>query len=322
MSLTSNKRAYKVTSLLIKTAILICSSLYIFYKFNSGTGATGFIEIFQQANKKFLLLTFFLMFLNWGLEAFKWKFLISPLEDISFSRALKSIFAGVTVSIFMPNRVGEFAGRIFFLEKADKIEATLKNFVGSAMQLLITIIIGIVAMFCKVEYAGNYFEIYADEHFKITMIVQLISILIVVFLILFFFLNRIRNRFSPKIQSYIKTLSAVRKSSLVIVFLLSLLRYSVFLFQYYLVLLACGVKVDLYTASVLIAITFLITSVVPGFALTEVLTRGAVAASLFMYVTPLSTPVIAASLIVWVINLAVPAVIGSAFIWKLKFFRS
>src|SRR4051812_2218147 len=133
-----NQRVYKVISLLLKAAILILSLWYILYRLNGPEGIYLWEDL-KKANPFLLFISFLLLFVNWGLEALKWMLLIAPLERIGFFTAYRAIFAGVTVSIFMPNRVGEFAGRIFFLEKADKVEATLKNFVGSATQLFMTV---------------------------------------------------------------------------------------------------------------------------------------------------------------------------------------
>lgn len=54
---------------------------------------------------------------NWSLEALKWKYAISKLENISFWKAIKGVLTGLTVSTVSPNRVGEFFGRLFYLEK-------------------------------------------------------------------------------------------------------------------------------------------------------------------------------------------------------------
>jgi len=317
MTTSSNHRAYKVISLLLKAAILISSFCYIAYKL-AGPSGSGLLQGLKSGNPVLLFITFILMFLNWGLEALKWKILIGPLEKISFWMAFRSIFAGVTVSIFMPNRVGEFAGRIFFLEKADKVEATLKNFAGSFAQFFMTFCTGIIAMFAVTKHSQSY----ADDHFSVAMIVQLVCVLVGSGLITFYLLNRLRKRFSSKIQSYFKAIADISLPDLFTVFILSFIRYCVFLFQYYLVIKAFGVRIDFEEASVLIAITFIITSAIPSFALTEVVTRGAVAASLFEFYSVDTQPVITASLVVWIINLAIPALTGSAFIWKLKFFKT
>ncbi|MCW3085077.1 MAG: hypothetical protein JWP12_2443 [Bacteroidetes bacterium] len=319
MNAAPTNRAYKVISLLIKAGILILSFWYVFYKLKSTTAQVDFTSVLKQSDLTLLIVTFCLMFVNWGLEALKWKLLIAPLENITFFTAFKSVFAGVTVSIFMPNRIGEFAGRIFFLEKAGKVEATLKNFAGSIVQLCITIIAGVSAFFIFFR-SGNKTGV--PIAIQPSLIAVFFLMAVIALLLLLNLLYKYRARFSIKIQSYLNAVYNISGKELALIFILSLLRYLVFLFQYYLVLRALHVDVDVVTGGMLIAIVFLITSVIPSFALTEVVTRGAVAVTLFAGVTTNETGVIAASFIVWVINLAIPALAGSLFIGKMKFFKS
>ena len=75
------------------------------------------------------------------MEALKWQFLISKIEKISIKRSIRAIFSGITVSAFTPNRVGEYGGRVFCLEKADRIQAVLITVIGSMAQLVTTIVL-------------------------------------------------------------------------------------------------------------------------------------------------------------------------------------
>ena len=84
------------------------------------------------------------MFVNWSIDAIKWQFLVSKLEKVSFWLALKAVFLGITVSIFTPNRIGEFGGRVFCLQQADRLKCIGNNF-GNITQLVITIIFGVLA---------------------------------------------------------------------------------------------------------------------------------------------------------------------------------
>ena len=86
------------------------------------------------------------MFLNWLLDAVKWKFLIKKEEEVSLWLSIKAVFLGITVSIFTPNRVGEFGGRVFCLEKANRIKAVLITILGNMGQLLATTIFGTLAL--------------------------------------------------------------------------------------------------------------------------------------------------------------------------------
>ncbi|HEX8514673.1 MAG TPA: lysylphosphatidylglycerol synthase domain-containing protein [Bacteroidia bacterium] len=316
MSVVPGNPVYKVTSLLIKTAILIFSLWYIFNKLNSEFLKLNFSEAIQGNGMILLLLTFFLMFINWGLEAAKWRILVSSLEKISLAEALKAVFAGVTVSIFMPNRVGEFAGRIFFLKHADKVLATLKNFVGSAMQLFMTLFFGILAFACV---SGESRTLFLEVVGSVTT--RFVLVLIAIFMAGLFILNRYSSYFSGQVRAWLSAVFNSRRDEVLAVLLLSFVRYFVFLFQYYFVLTALGVEMDLFICLNLIAVTFLVTSIIPSFALTEIATRGAAAVFLFSVYLDDPAPVLAASVLVWLINLAVPAVIGSIFIWQLKFFR-
>lgn len=318
MSELTNKRTYKVISLLIKTFILIFSFWYILHKINTAADHYAIFNLITKADKNYLLFTFFLMFLNWGLEAVKWQLLIAPLEKISFSTSLQSVFSGVTVSIFMPNRIGEFAGRIFFLEQADKVDATLKNFVGGLIQLCITVFAGVIAFFIFIRMG---FDEQLTVKFFNLQFVRIILFAVLILLTILFVLNKYRVLFSAAMQSHFKSIFDTAPKEMLVISAVSIFRYCVFLFQYYLVLKAFHIKADFAAAAVLIAVIFLITSVVPSFALTEIATRGAAAAYLFSSITSDTNAVIAASLVVWLINLALPAVIGSAFIWKLKLFN-
>ena len=87
-----------------------------------------------------------LMLVNWALEAQKWRLLVMKYENISFWTAYEAIFTGVTISIFTPNRIGEYAGRIFHLENADLIKASLASVIGSIAQLMATFIFGILGL--------------------------------------------------------------------------------------------------------------------------------------------------------------------------------
>ena len=256
--------------------------------------------------------------INWGLEALKWKILIHSLEEITFAKSLKSIFSGITISIFTPNRVGEFAGRIFFLEKANKIEATIKSFIGSFSQLFVTIIVGLTALFF-------YYKMGYDNSHPILEItnwdVILFSIIICISLILFLIVFKTKIFFFAKPVKNLNALFETKKKQLLSVLVLSVIRYFVFSVQYYLALRVFNVHLDFATAFTLIAITFLITSAIPTFAISEIAVRGATAVYFFSAVTNDSTAVVAASLLLWIINLAIPALIGEFFVWNLKFFK-
>lgn len=315
-----DKRFYKVISLFIKAVLLIASFYYIIYKLTTPDALASYHSIiFSNETIILLLFCFILMFVNWSLEAVKWKLLIAPYEEITWLQSIQSIFAGVTISIFTPNRIGEFTGRIFFLKKADRLMASIRSIVGSFLQLSVTMIAGIIGIWVYIEKGYNsrtpLFAI-IDQQQKFMLLLILSSTCVVTLIM-------IRLSFFAKLKYQMKEIFNIRKSELLRAFLLSILRYAIFTFQYYLLVLALGVEVEPIPACMLITIIFFINSVIPSFALTEIVVRSAVAVYVFSILEPAQPVLIAsASLLLWIINLAVPALIGSSFIGKFQIFKT
>jgi hypothetical protein len=315
-----DKRFYKVISLFIKAILLAASFYYIFQKIIATHGLASFDRIVISAtNAGYLFTVCILMFFNWGLEARKWQLLIAPYEKISLLRSLQSILTGITVGIFTPNRVGEFTGRIFFLEKADRVQASVKSIIGSVIQLSVTLIAGIIALWA---YHKNHYDKMApltylfDPQKKYTLLLITLAVLILLLAIF-------RIPFFAKRKHYLSAFFNVKKTELLHVSVLAVIRYVVFTIQYYLILLVLGIEIEFSMACILIALTFFIMSIIPTFALTEVIVRSAVAVYIFNVLVPAQPVLVAsASFLIWLINLAIPALIGSLFLGKFQFFKA
>ncbi len=318
MNTSFNKHFYKVISLFIKTAILFFSFYFIWEKLKKAPLFFSFPLLFSAENYLITLAIVLLMFLNWSIEALKWKQLIAPLESITFLVSFKAIFSGITVSIFTPNRVGEFAGRVFFLEKADKIQGAIVSLIGSLMQLSVTLLTGVFAFFTLDKKHSTFFNVhrfFSNEFFLFLSL--FLTLLIATSLYIFFKRQIILLRF----RKYIDTFQLYTMKELNIIFLLSFIRYVVFSIQYYFALCLFGIHGELVVVFSLIALTFFVTSAIPTFALTEIAVRAGVAIYFFGAISFASSSIIGASLFIWIINLAVPAILGSPFVWKLKFFK-
>jgi hypothetical protein len=315
-----DKRFYKVISLFIKAMLLAGSFYYIFQKIITAGGLVSFDRIAcSLTNVTYLLAACILMPFNWSLEARKWQILIAPFENISLRRSLQSILTGITIGIFTPNRVGEFTGRIFFLEKADRFQASVKSIIGSFIQLTVTLIAGIIAL---ILYHKNHY----DELTSLTYLFdpqKKYMLLIICIVALIGTLAVFRMPFLAKRKHYFAAFLKIKKRELLHVFILSVIRYLVFTLQYYLILLVVGIDIEFSIAFTLIALTFFITSVIPTFVLTEIIVRSAVAVCVFNMLVPAQPVLLAsASFFLWLINLAVPALIGSLFLGKFQLFKA
>ncbi|MFM8432948.1 MAG: lysylphosphatidylglycerol synthase domain-containing protein [Bacteroidota bacterium] len=276
----------------------------------------AFLFYFSNSDRAYLLvLVMMLMPVNWLIESLKWKNCIYGLERISLWLSFKAVLTGVSVSLFMPNRIGEYAGRVFVLQEADRIKAALATVVAAWSQLLVTVVAGAIAL--AFYETGGVFS-FAD--------LPVASAISCMLLFMYFSSNRIGVLLSrlplPLTWKHrLDALSMFTPRQLSVMLTYSIIRYAVFVFQFMLILHFFEVVINPMNAVIGIAVTYLVMSVVPTIALTELGIRGAVAVLIF---TPYSgdvEQVVFASSMLWFINLILPAMVGSLFIIRWRFNR-
>src|SRR5262245_35141194 len=70
-----------------------------------------------------LIGVFVLMIVNWGVESIKWKLAIQRIQKVSFFTSFKAILSGTSFSVTTPNRVGEYLGRVLYMEEGNRLKA-------------------------------------------------------------------------------------------------------------------------------------------------------------------------------------------------------
>jgi hypothetical protein len=309
---------------------IVCLSFYfiyrqIFFKKEFEQIKAGFAEMFNsKVDYLGLIVVIFLMFINWALEAQKWRLLVVKYEPISFFMALEAIFTGVTISIFTPNRIGEYAGRVFHLENADLIKASLASVIGSIAQLMATIIFGVLGLlYIFPVYIASFKIIGHIQYLIITVLTILILVFsVVVFINSFIFTGIIKKiKLLGRLRKYGKIFSYYTKGELGLLLSLSSLRYLVFSIQFLLLLHIFEVSIPLFDGLMMVFSTFLVLAIIPTISIAELGIRGSVAIFFFGMLSGNNLGIITASFALWLINLALPDVIGSFFVFNLKFFR-
>jgi hypothetical protein len=276
------------------------------------------------------VLVIILMLANWSCEAMKWKVLIGHIQKISFLTAFKAILSGLSVSVAMntPNGTGEYFGRILYIKQGNRIRAIALTFVGSISQLIVTMVLGTIGVFLL------KYMFYQATNQTIQLSLSMIdgiaygSIAITIVLICMYFKLSWLVRLLEKIPSiakfayFIKKLEDFRWQELLKVLLISILRYSVFIIQYLLLLQIFNVGINIVTAFWLITIMFLILAVVPTIALAELGVRGKISIFLFGAFSTNTLGIVLTASTIWLINLIVPALAGSLFVLGIKLFRN
>jgi hypothetical protein len=320
----------KTIGFLLKIGIVAFALFFLYEQLTAKSSIEQFnnTDVLQQIKGHYsiLIVIVLMMFLNWFLEALKWQFLIKKIEEISFSRSVRAVFSGITVSAFTPNRVGEYGGRVFCLEKADRIQAVFITIIGSMAQLITTIFFGSIGILLLPSLMPEFTQILSlmEYSYPILVFVFLLlnSLLIFIYLntsVLSLLLSRIK--FLNKYEKYNSVFSFYSAEELAKVLLFSVARYVVFTTQFFILLHVFGVVINYTDALVLIMTMLFVISVIPTIAITEIGVRGSVALFLFGLISSNTVGILSATFVMWIINLLLPALIGTAFIFTLKFFR-
>lgn len=275
-------------------------------------------------SRQFILMTaaFVLVSINILLEALKWKYQVKAIEDISLWKSYISIFTGMTAGMFFPNRMGNFLGRIFMLERGDRIKAAMVTVVGGMGQMIATVSFGLSALY------------YFIEKYKILLTIGSI-VIIILFILLYFNINLLKylqffipKRFKEKTRTYVEIFSQYTKKELLNILILSFIRYLLYSFQFVLLIWAFNVPLSYLNAMIPISLTYLMMMIVPFITITEIAVRGSISIIIFEkwlimngINSSLSTMVFSASSLLWIFNIAIPAIIGLFLTNRLKFFR-
>lgn len=328
------RKTLDITTRLVIATLALSYIMYHIYTLPSGQVNTFFYTVLNSNQVIYISIALILlMVINWGLESYKWKLLIGQSEIISFGKAYRAILGGLAVSIFTPNRVGEFLGRVFILQKTDPLKAILLTIVGSFSQLLVTIVLGSAAY---VFFAPRYLQSFMfDSTWLVTGLTFTLVTISLVLIFTFFNISVLHRisilipaKYSERLRNSIDAIADCPKRLLLKTVLLSTVRYFVFSTQFYLVIRLMGLNFTVWQCMLVIPVFFLLLVIIPTVAITEIGVRGSMSVFLFGLLAGSrglnasdSLAVISASSLIWLINIVVPSLAGVLVVFRIKFFR-
>jgi len=272
-------------------------------------------------------IVFILMFVNWGIEARKWQLLMAPLEKFSLSKAFKAIFAGCSITMLTPNRIGEYGGRIMYVQEEHRLRAISLTILGSISQLTITMFMGATGL-AILKYTGIVNKASFDNvPWLISDTLFIISVIVTVMLLLLYFrtgfITTIITRigFLKKLATYIAVLDAFSGKQLLRILFLSFFRYMVFILQYLLLLKVMEVDIAYPVSFLLLTVFYLVMAVAPTIGFTELPVRATASVLIFELFSKNIVGIQAAALGIWLINLVLPAIFGSLLIFGIKIMK-
>ncbi len=333
------KKWRKTYNYLLRAIIILASYGFIYYELFHKRDLNEIVQVFKdqwQTDFFFVILAIvvLLIFVNWGIEAKKWQFLIRKIEKVSFSDAYKAVLTGVSVSSITPNRTGEYLGRVFILQKANRWEGVLITILGSFSQITATFVCGTLSLMYLLPV---YWDIEAWLGYDLNWSVYVLGAGFIFVLLLFYYnislISVLAERYFKKSWERFKKYTGVFKkysnAELTKVLLFSLIRYLVYNFQFYLLLRILGVDLSLFYSLILTTALYFALTIIPTVALSEIGVRGSLAIFLFElyfsqnggFTDKMAIAIFTASSSIWLLNVIIPALVGTFFVYRLKFFR-
>ena len=328
------RRRYKrALNFIIGPLLFIILSWAIYHKINQQYSwqqiQTIFANAFNKSNRVLLLFLFILMIINWMLEAAKWKMLMKPVQPVSMLTACKAVFSGLSFSMFIPTAAGEYAGRTLYMHEGNRLRSLSLNIIGSISQLLVTLVAGVAGIFYlkKMLLDGTASSLNLSIIWLNGLLYAVIAA-IIVFALIYFQMAPFTRWFEkiPFIQRhliFVQNLEAFGLQQLTQILLLSVLRYVVFIVQYWLVFQLFGVQMAPVEAAFATAVLLLILSAIPSVPnIAELGVRGEVSRQLFGMLSANAAGIVFSAAFIWIVNLIIPAIAGSLFLMGIKIFRN
>ncbi len=255
-----------------------------------------------------LLLAVALMPFNIGLESLKWRKLLWGMIPMPALTGLKAVLTGLTVSLFTPNRIGEFAGRILYLPPRHRIAGIFATFMGSLAQYVIYWLGALAALL----YSSSTLPFLSNWRWVLILLAVLASVL---WLLLYFrataLVHRLKSwKYGNRWLRYLLLSGRYSTTQLRQVLGVAALRYLIFSSQLYALMLFTGFPPDIVKAVTLIPLLFLAQTLVPSFVLTDLGVRGGLALLLFEPWAGSAVLALLPSYLLWGMNIIFPALLG------------
>ena len=304
---------------LIKLSIVVGAFYFIFEKLttNDELQFSIFIDflskkgVFSLKNSSFLLL---LSTFNWFFEIFKWQYLVSSIKKITFKNALEQSLGALTASLFTPNRIGEYGAKAIYYTASFRKRIMLVNLLSNLLQMSVTTILGVIGLYflvAKYNIAIDY------DKLVWLFIVMVITTSLIVYGIK-------KSTFTVKGFSLEKVkhfIISFPRSKLILGFLFSLIRYTIFSFQFYFLLHLFDVNISYLNAMIIITSMYLLTSVIPSIFVFDVIIKGSVAIYLFSFINANELVILSIITTMWLFNFVLPSIFGSYYVLNFKLLK-
>lgn len=273
--------------------------------------------VFAPDHWGLLLCVLLLLPVNLFLEAYKWKRLLKLDQSLHVWTSFRAVLSGMTIGLFTPSRLGEFAGRILYLNKRWRMAGLWATLLSGFAQLLVLICAGCLLLprwLAQKGYVGSQFSDWGS----------LVGLVLAVVLVLVFLKSKLgatqlmKLRFPAFWKRKLLLIRRYSSAELGEVLVLSGLRFVTYNVQLCLLWLAFDLQISFGAALMLSPLLFFFQAAVPGFVLTDLGVRGSIALFMLAGYAESSWQLVLPSFLLWLLNVIFPACLGCVSLVFLK----
>lgn len=309
MKFVSNKTKQFLV-LLLKIIVVSSAFYYIYNKLSSDNTLDPALlkEVFVNPQHTWTLVAlFFLTFSNRFVEILKWQNLASLIQPISVGQATKQVLSALTLGIFTPNGIGEYAGKALYFPKKDTGKVIFLNMVCNGVQVIYAILFGLLGLTIL-----NYTHQFIPPYYLWILYGIALTILLLVFLL------RHLSIKGYSLQTVIQMLQEIPQKKHRKNLLLALLRYVSFTHQYVILYYLFGVDIPYFDLLCAVSAIYLLASSLPNFQFLEFAVKGSIAMFIFTALDVNQWVVALVATLIWLLNIVLPISIGSYFVLTFK----
>ncbi len=305
MKILSNKT--KQFLVLLLKIIVVCSAFYYIYnKLSSDKTLDPALlqEVLLNPQHTWALVALLLLtFSNRFVEILKWQNLSSLIQPVSVGQATKQVLSALTLGIFTPNGIGEYAGKALYFQKKDTGRVIFLNMVCNGVQVIYAIVFGLIGLTIlnhKHEFIPPYY---------LWILYGIASTI----LLLFFSLRRLTIK-GYSINTVLEMLRDIPQKTHRKNLFLALLRYASFTHQYVILYYLFGVSIPYFELLCAVSAIYLLASSLPNFQFLEFAVKGSIAMFIFTALDVNQWVVALVATLIWLLNIVLPISIGSYFV--------
>lgn len=281
-----------------------------------------FVNQFSEGHLGWLVLAIALLPLTYQIEIWKWELAIARIVQPSRLQIIKSILAGTALSFWTPGQIGDYGGRLLFINTKKKWEVALATGVGNIAQQVAIVTIGgfgvAYYLFLHSEITGYALWIIISLYLAIMTFNWLIYFNVEMLIPL---LKKI-GLFNEKNEAALITLSNFSTKELWQLIMHATFKFLIYSFQYYCFLQFFGIYGGFAQLYLLILADYAIQIVLPVPPFLRLILRGEVAIAIWSAFSHNEIAILAASYSVFTLNVLLPSLFGVGLVMNANILKS